>query len=275
MIKYINDEKDVIDFILEMLDDEYFSNPMLKTKEQLIYNLFRPIIDPNDFVIATYTDDVLTGVFSCIVEPEEKYLELLLAYSKKKESYLEFMDFIYKNYQGYNCDFLLNPNNKIFLNILKEYNGIFEPVQKYMVLDHINEYESCHNIVFYNEKYKDQYLDLHIKDIYWTGEKVLEANDRFKILLAIDNDDVVGYVDYTYVYNNNEPYTIFVKEEYRNKGYGTALMYKAIIDNYPKNMSLRVDFDNINAIHVYEKLGFIKDESNDSILISLKIKKEV
>ena len=271
MIKYISDENDIIDFILSMYNDEYFSNPMLKTKEQLASNLLRPMFDSNDFVIGIYNDNELIGVFSCIVEPEEKYLELLLAYSKKKEAYLEFISFLNEKYKGYQCDLLINPKNYIFYELLKQCGAIFEPIQKYMVLQYIPNYFNPHEIILYDDEYKDEYLDIHMKDIYWTGEKVIEAKERFRTLLALHNNKVVGYIDFTYSYMINEPYSLFVKEEYRNKGFGKALLFEAIISNCPRGMSLRVDYDNYAAIHIYEQLGFKIDESNDSMLVRLII----
>ena len=67
-------------------------------------------------------------------------------------------------------------------------------------------------------------------------------------------------------------HNIFIIPEYRNKGYGKALLYNAIMDIIPKNMHLRVDFDNLAAINMYKQLGFVIDEKNSSVLVNLNIK---
>lgn len=271
MIKIIENELEVLSFINPLINDEIYSNPMLKTEEQINYNLLRVIYDNDDFILGVYDEDRLVGVFSFLVELDEKYLELLFAYSKEYNAYIEMMEYLYKNYKGYNCDIIINPKNEIFKDVLSKYNSIFEPLQYYMVLEYIVKYNHNKNIVKYLDKYKDEYFLIHEKDMYWTADKVIEAKDKFKTLLAIDNEKVVGYIDYTYRYDTNEPYSLFVKEEYRNKGFGTALLYEAIKDNLPKNMSLRVDYDNICAINIYEKLGFVKDDSNSSILVKIEL----
>ena len=38
---------------------------------------------------------------------------------------------------------------------------------------------------------------MHCKDVYWTGDKVIKATDRFKIFVAIENGIVTGYIDVT------------------------------------------------------------------------------
>ncbi len=97
-----------------------------------------------------------------------------------------------------------------------------------MVLERDICHESCHQIEPYSPKYRKQYISMHSDDGYWTADKVIEAGDRFRILLAIENDEAVGYLDITYKYDENEPYDIFVQEEYRGRGYGKAMLARAI-----------------------------------------------
>ena len=108
------------------------------------------------------------------------------------------------------------------------------------------------------EKYYDDYKDIHEKDTYWTAEKVIDAKDRFNVYLALNEDNVIGYIDVTNCFEENEPYDLFVKEKYRNKGYGRKLLAKALYENKDKNMMLLVDVDNGAAINIYEKCGFVE-----------------
>ena len=75
-----------------------------------------------------------------------------------------------------------------------------------------------------------------------------------------------------YVYKENEQIVafcglidnyiagLFVKEEYRNKGIGHALI-KHLQSEYD-HLSLEVFEQNNRAVHFYESLGFIKMESS-------------
>ncbi|MBO7221487.1 MAG: GNAT family N-acetyltransferase, partial [Clostridia bacterium] len=111
----------------------------------------------------------------------------------------------------------------------------------------------------------------HSIDTYWTADKVIAATDIFRVILAIEKDDVVGYLDITHKYDENEPYDILVKPEYRRKGYGKAMLAKAIELNKPNGMMLLVDVDNVGAIALYESLGFEKVLGENSITAYLSL----
>ena len=94
---------------------------------------------------------------------------------------------------------------------------------------------------------------------------MIEARDRFRILLAIENDEAVGYLDITYKYDENELYDILVKEQYRGRGYGKAMLARAIELNRPKGMMVLTETDNIAAIALFESLGFRRRPGGNSI----------
>ena len=116
-----------------------------------------------------------------------------------------------------------------------------------------------------SEQYTEQYCAIHSKDMYWTGEKVAQAQDHFRTFLAIHNGKVVGYMDVTYTYNENEPFDLFVLEEYRRMGYGRKLLVKALEMNQPNGMMLLVDVDNAPAISLYESMGFTKVQGQNNL----------
>ncbi|MCM1103400.1 MAG: GNAT family N-acetyltransferase [Clostridium sp.] len=69
----------------------------------------------------------------------------------------------------------------------------------------------------------------------------------------------------------NEPYDIFVKEEYRKKGYAKAMLAKAIELNKPKRMIMLVDADNAAAIALSRSLGFVQAAGGNSRTAHLKL----
>ena len=78
-------------------------------------------------------------------------------------------------------------------------------------------------------------------------------------------------MDITHKYEENEPYDVFVKEEYRNMGIATDMLSYAIELDKNKRIMLLVDINNEKAIRLYEKLGFEKVKGNN-ITANLKIK---
>ena len=115
-----------------------------------------------------------------------------------------------------------------------------------------------------SESFKQQYFTIHDKDRYWTGEKTAEATERFNIYIAKDNDDVIGYLDITKSFDDNEIFDLLVLEPYRRRGWGRKLIARAIEVNRPKKMFQTVDVDNLPAIRLYESMGFEKVNGQDS-----------
>ena len=101
-----------------------------------------------------------------------------------------------------------------------------------------------------------EYCVIHGKDMYWTGEKIAAAPEKFRTFLAINQGCVVGYLDVTHCFEENEPYDIYVLPEYRRKGYGRKLLAKALDCNQPRGMMLLVETDNTAAIRLYELMNF-------------------
>ena len=97
MIKIIYDLGEITDFIIPFFQDETFSNPMMKTREQFENNLLKTIAHPDDFVFAVYDAGKPIGVFSLLVEDEEKYLEMLSIFSKEKKHTMNVLPFFFIN----------------------------------------------------------------------------------------------------------------------------------------------------------------------------------
>jgi ribosomal protein S18 acetylase RimI-like enzyme len=157
-------------------------------------------------------------------------------------------EYLFDNYKAYYIDFVYNPNNNYLNELFKEYNASFEIEQQKMQLIKFNNIKRKNEVILYSPKYKEQYISLHLKDRYWRGEKVLTVFDNFRVILAIKDNKVVGYVDLTHKYEGNEPYDVFVKEEYRNMGIATDMLSYAIELDKNKRIMLLVDIDNDKTI---------------------------
>lgn len=91
-------------------------------------------------------------------------------------------------------------------------------------------------------------------------EKDENNNNPFskKIEYLID-DKIVGYLEYSLIYDRMEINNIFVLEEYRNNKIGSKLMTYLIaiaIDNHVVNITLEVRISNEIARDLYKRFGF-------------------
>lgn len=265
MLKPLTNAKEYLDFVRRVNGDPSFSDPLLRSEEMIQSRLLESPGE-QERLWGVFEGDQLLGLFGFLVLEEESYLEMLCGVSRSPQAYEEMLSFLKENYGGFQADFIYNPGNHLLHGLLQRENAEFDKEAQNMILEKEVPCQSSHQIELYSPAYREQYLSIHTKEGYWTGEKVLDAQDKFRVLLAIEKGEVVGYIDVTYKYDENEPFDVFVKEEHRKKGYGRAMLWKAIELNRPKAMVLQVYVDNAPAIALYEASGFVRIDGANSIV---------
>lgn len=253
-------------FIRGFSQDSAFSHPMLASDEQIEHNLRKAIEKPEDhFVIGVFDGQRMTGLFSFLAPAEEDYLEMLVGLSRDEESYQRMFEALQERFASRAADFIFNPNNYLLRGLLQQRGAEFEKEQQKMVFTGTLPAVDTSGVELLTEKYIPSYLAMHNTGMYWTGDKVIEAADRFRTFVAIEDEQVVGYLDVTHCFEENEPFDLLVRKEHRRKGYGRKLLAKALERNRPHGMMLLVDIDNEPAIRLYESSGFEKAEHQNSI----------
>lgn len=265
MIKVRTSVQEYLDFVNEINRDPNFSDPMLISEEQMRNHLLNAPTRQDCQVLGVFDGAELTGLFVFLVLPDESYLEMLVGLSRSLTAYEEMLAWLKEHYHGWKADFVYNPKNYLLHGLLEQEQAEFEPEVQKMVLKRDVPYESSHQIELYSEKYREGYRAIHDDDDgrYWTADKVIAAPERFRIILAIEQGEVVGYIDITHKYEENEPYDVFVKESHRRKGYDKAMLARAIELNRPKELMVLVEANNAADIALYESMGFDKVESGN------------
>ena len=88
-----------------------------------------------------------------------------------------------------------------------------------------------------------------------TIEEELQNNPFAKILILKENDEVIGYIYYSDIYERAEINQFEINSIHRNCGKGNILLQK-MISVVDKDITLEVREDNLPAIKLYEKNGF-------------------
>lgn len=105
--------------------------------------------------------------------------------------------------------------------------------------------------------YKDTDLSLYENNLINkdTITKDLETNPFGKYLFYIEDNEIIGYIYFSDIYDRAEINQIEVAISHRNCGKASKLLKEAIklVD---KNITLEVKKDNFPAIHLYKKYGF-------------------
>ena len=74
-----------------------------------------------------------------------------------------------------------------------------------------------------------------------------------------ENNELIGYLEYSLIYDRMEVDNFYVSEKYRNKGIGTKLLAHLVslaITYRVINITLEVRKSNDIAINLYKKFGF-------------------
>lgn len=249
----------------------FFSDPMLASNEAMQHNLINAITHHQKHaVIGIFSGGQMIGLFSFLALADEKYLEMLVGLSREQAAYSAMLAYLQTHYAGYQADFVFNPSNQLLLSCLKQH-ATFETEQQKMVFSGRLPSIDTSEIQFLSEAYIPSYLQMHTQDVYWTGDKVIAAKDQFRIFIALEGEELAGYLDVTHCFEENEPFDLLVKPEHRRKGYGKKLMCKALEMNRPHGMMLLVDVDNVPAMRLYESIGFEKVPDQNSLTAHLKI----
>ena len=265
MIRIIKSYDECRDFASSFQGDPNFSDPMLSDEEQVQCNLIKAINRTDRYVLGVYQDTTMIGLFTFLVLRDEHYIEMLVGLSRNKEGYLEVLHYLEQCYPGYSADFVFNPDNYLLKELLDHRNAEYEPEQQKMVLGTPVLGVDTTGVELLSEQYTEQYCAIHNKDMYWTGEKVVQAQDHFRTFLAIHDGKVVGYMDVTYTFKENEPYDLFVLEEYRALGFERKLLAKALEMNQPNGMMVLMDVDDASSICLYESVGFSKVQGQNNL----------
>ena len=97
--------------------------------------------------------------------------------------------------------------------------------------------------------------DSFINKLYLEHE--FTNNPYAKVLILKENQNIIGYIYYSDIFERVEINQFEIDSFHRNCGKGDFLL-KKLIEIVDKNISLEVKKDNYNAIQLYQKNGFIK-----------------
>ena len=128
-----------------------------------------------------------------------------------------------------------------------------------------------------SEEYKNDYIDMYLnesiqqrvfKKIYnkdqiekWT-EKLISKNNHSYVILSKENNSFIGNIE-VILKDNIIEIMLSIIPSMQNRHYGTEAIKETM--NYCKNkfniseFELFVYKNNLNAIHCYEKLGFVNE----------------
>lgn len=249
-------------FISELNEHPQYSDPHFTYDKN---NLYCSLKSKDKHAFVVLENGICKGLFVFIILPSDRYVEMLIGFTKEEEVFVEMLEYMEKNYCGYQMDFVFNPQNMAIYKPLKLKGAIFEPEQMKMIQSEFVPNVSTNNIEQLSDKWMKQYCDIHDTDTYWTAKRIVSALDKFRVFLVVKDEQVLGYLDVQSLYDVNEIYALYIKPEALHQGYELSLLTKAIELNKPNQMMVVVDVDNKEEVELYTAAGFVKLEDQNSI----------
>ena len=256
-VEKITDLEPWMGFIKEVNSDPELASPCIGTPYYFERNLLMAVNRPGQTVLGVFQEDEQAGLFVFIVSPEERNIEMKVDVCRCAEAYEAVLEYMQEEYAGYQADFVFNPANRLLKDILIRKGAAFDPVQVRMVFSGNCPDIDTEGVEVLSERYHEQYLAMHIRDVFWTGEKVIEA-DKFRVLIGIEDGLVTGYLDVTCKMNENEVFSLLVKDRAREKEWGRKLLAKALAMNSPREMMVLANEEDTAEVTLFESVGFEK-----------------
>ena len=227
-------------------------------RDGIIKELNRLFAKPAPRVLVIRNDvGMLQGVFNLFIIPEERYIETDWGFVNSPFVYDDLIAYLHNTYPGYHLDAVVTKSNQAMFEAYRKNGLVYQEEQILMDLKEYTPKPVNADIVRYSPEYEASYRAIHDDEgVYWTAERMLQALKEHYVFIAVENGEAVGYVEMTACDDENVPIQLLVKPECRGKGYGRALIQKAIENNFPRKMVLDVDADNTISQNLYLSLGF-------------------
>ena len=256
-IEKITDLEPWMGFIKEINSDPRFVSPCIGTPYYFERNLLMAVNRPGQTVIGVFQDDEPAGLFVFIVSSDDQNVEMKVDVCRSAEAYEAVIEYMQEEYAGCQADFVFNPDNRLLTDLLIRKGAAFDPVQVKMVFSGVCPAIDTEGVEVLSERYHEQYLAMHVRDVYWTGDKVIKA-DKFRVFIGVEEGLVTGYADVSYRLKENEVYSLQVKDPARETEWSRKLLAKALEMNRPNGMMVLVNEEDTSETALFESVGFEK-----------------
>ena len=240
---------------------------------KILLSFRRMINHQDDEVLICVNENKILGVLALLVEPDNKYLEAVGGvYAKEnyQEIAIKFYKYIKEKYTGYKFDAVYPEENIEAIYFMESIDTklISSDLEMKLKKDDFHLSNSNNSSVPLSKKYYGSFCRFHDEyneNVYWTGNRLLLALDKFDISITIDKEEVIGEI-VTSVYENGKKEIYFLNVDKNHQGYEhdksllENCIHKSSLSNIKEIMVL-VEKNDTNSINLYKSFGFHKSDT--------------
>lgn len=241
--------------------------------DNILYSFRKMLIHPDDEVLICTENNKIVGVLGLCVESKDKYLEAVggvFAEENYHDIALQFFQYLKEKYAGFHFDAAYPKENIDAICFMQAFGAKCIGVDLEMTLKKhdLKSTKDNKEVVLLNQKYYELFSRFHDDsnaNVYWSGERLLSALNKFDIFIALDKDEVIGSI-VTSIFGNKkrEIYFMDIEKGYHRQGYAKALLEKSInraFSSGANELMVMIGEENIPAINLYESFGFQKTDT--------------
>src|SRR5690554_4902778 len=231
----------------------------------------RMLNHPHDKILVQEEQGRITGVLAILVEPENKYIEAIggvFAERNYDAVAAEFFNYLSENYPGHQMHAAYPDENEQAIRFMDSIGAELEDYDYEMRLNRAEFRDGAEheNIAQLTEQYYagfSEFHDFHNPDVFWTGQKLLEALDKFRIHIAIEYKTIMGAV-VTSKQAEPEIFFLTLAEHRYVLRYGKPLLLQAARDAYgdgAEEILTMVDKNRSDLLVTFEEVGFKRTDT--------------
>lgn len=242
------------------------------TDYKSILNQFeRMIKHPNDELLISADGNDILGVLALLVEPEDMYLEFvggIFAESNYRMVSEEFFKYIRDKYKGYKLNAAYPEENVQAIEFMESIDAkLMNFDYEYRIKkDNFKSLYKADDVIYIKEKYYENFIKHHNRinpDVYWTGEKLINALDKFDMFIALEDDTVIGSI-VTSKFNKEVDEIYFLSVENEDDHLEKALLNRGVshaFSNGTRELILMIGKEDAKLINICEEIGFIRSDT--------------
>ena len=237
-----------------------------------IHAQFERMLDhPHDKILVQEEQGRITGVLAILVEPEDKYIEAIggvFAERNYGPVATEFFNCLRENYPGHQMHAAYPEENEQAICFMNSIGAELEDYDYELRLKRaaFRGGAGHENTAQLTEQYYagfSEFHNHHNPDVFWTGEKLLDALDKFRIHIAIENKTIVGAV-VTSKQTEPEIFFLTLAEHHQVLRYGKPLLLHAAKSAYcdgAEEILSMVDKKRSDLLITFEEVGFKRTDT--------------
>jgi N-acetylglutamate synthase-like GNAT family acetyltransferase len=225
---------------------------------------------PHDRLLIFEENNQICGVLALLADPHEKYLEAIGGVFAERKYHLvakAFFDYIARSYSGYSMHAAYPEENEQAIKFMESIGAELEDSDYEMRIKkgEILVCCCCKDVMQLTERYFASFKEFHDAqhpNVFWTGEKLLDAQDKFRIHIVTENEKVIGSVVTSR--QTEEIFFIAVVDDKQESAYGKPLLLQAVQDAFAdgaEELLSMVERDNDSKINLFENLGFKRTDT--------------